>query len=248
MFKYRSVSWRPDIRIVEPFAKNTKIEGLAVAIDVLRAFSTAVYLFERGLKEIIVAQNFEHARKLKPFFPTSLLMGEQDGEVPADFDLGNSPWQAQFADVKDKQAIFSTTAGTRGLLKALEQGARPVLTGSFVNMSATLRHIRQLKPAIITLVPCGNGGSLQALEDAEYAAHLRDMLLGVERTVELAAWLTKEQCRHDVFCQRFFNLDQPEYPEEDFEQCFQDRVALVAQARTEVLNGVSVTMLRPLVV
>ncbi|MGB8252244.1 MAG: 2-phosphosulfolactate phosphatase, partial [Anaerolineaceae bacterium] len=46
---------------------------LVVAIDVLRAFTTAAYLFSKGVKEIILVADVEEAFDLRKKMPECLL-------------------------------------------------------------------------------------------------------------------------------------------------------------------------------
>ena len=67
-----------------------QVTGLAVAIDVLRAFTTAGYLFAAGVKQIILVSGVEEAFSFAKL-PDSLILGEIDGIQVEGFDLGNSP-------------------------------------------------------------------------------------------------------------------------------------------------------------
>ena len=65
--------------------------GLAVAIDVLRAFTTAAYLFDAGVREIFLVSGVDEAFKLREAMPDCLISGEVNGIKVPGFDLGNSP-------------------------------------------------------------------------------------------------------------------------------------------------------------
>ncbi|MFW6029990.1 MAG: 2-phosphosulfolactate phosphatase, partial [Halanaerobiales bacterium] len=65
--------------------------GLAVVIDVFRAFSTAVYLFANGAERIIPVATLETAHYLKSRNPGWILLGERRGKKIEGFDYGNSP-------------------------------------------------------------------------------------------------------------------------------------------------------------
>ena len=245
---HRQLPWHPRITIVEPFAPDLQVEGLAVAIDVLRAFSNLAYLFvEKGLKDATIVSDFDVMQRLRGNFSSHLLMGEKEGRVPTDFAAGNSPSRSlnPAFNVVGQSALLSTSAGTVGLLRALEQGANPVLTGSFVNITSTLRYIQQIKPPVITLIACGNSARERAIEDILFAGYLRDLIEGRQPTLSIDE--IREQCRSDRFNSRFFDPVQAEcYPQADFDLCFQDRMAVVIRAESQTVSGIAVAHLEPL--
>jgi 2-phosphosulfolactate phosphatase len=69
--------------------------GLVVTIDVLRAFTTAAYLFHAGVKEIILVSGVDEAFNLRREMPDCIIVGEVDGIRVPGFDLGNSPSEIQ---------------------------------------------------------------------------------------------------------------------------------------------------------
>jgi 2-phosphosulfolactate phosphatase len=62
--------------------------GPVVAIDVLRAFSTAAYAFAAGAQTIALVGTVEEAFTLKKQIPDALIMGEVEGLPVKGFDLG----------------------------------------------------------------------------------------------------------------------------------------------------------------
>ncbi|MDQ7087099.1 MAG: 2-phosphosulfolactate phosphatase [Acidobacteriota bacterium] len=62
--------------------------GVAVAIDVLRASSHIVTLFDRGARAVVPAETLERAREFKRKNPDWILAGERRGLPPA----GVSRW------------------------------------------------------------------------------------------------------------------------------------------------------------
>ena len=64
---------------------------LVIAIDVLRAFTTAAYLFDRGAESIILVSEVDEAFRLKNCDPAFLIVGAVDGVQVHGFDFGNSP-------------------------------------------------------------------------------------------------------------------------------------------------------------
>ena len=63
----------------------------AIAIDVIRAFTTSAFAFSQGAHEIALVSAVEYALKLKARFPHALIMGEDGGHPVEGFDFGNSP-------------------------------------------------------------------------------------------------------------------------------------------------------------
>ena len=116
-------------------ARNAK--GVAVIIDVFRAFSVACYAFDAGAARIIATSGVENAFQLRKQYKNSVLVGERDEKKIEGFDFGNSPTEIIKTDLSGKTVIHTTTAGTQGLINAVN--ADVVLTCSFVNAVAILR-------------------------------------------------------------------------------------------------------------
>jgi 2-phosphosulfolactate phosphatase len=162
------------LSLIEGAAKAT---GAVAVVDTFRAYSTAAYLFDRGLARLILTSTLDEARTLSTTIPGSLLCGEDEGRRPADFDLGNSPGGVQARDdLHGKTVVLRTSAGTRCLLAAFDNGARPVFAASLVVASATARALAA--SATATIVASGWGGTKPADEDEStadlIAASIRD--------------------------------------------------------------------------
>ncbi|MEV8512127.1 2-phosphosulfolactate phosphatase [Dactylosporangium sp. NPDC051484] len=54
---------------------------VVIAIDVIRAFTTAAIAFERGATEIVCAPSVEVGRDLRRRYPDRLLVGETGGSL-----------------------------------------------------------------------------------------------------------------------------------------------------------------------
>ena len=94
-------------------ARNAK--GVAVIIDVFRAFSVACYAVDAGAVRIIATSEVSEAFQLKKKYKNSVLVGERDEKKIEGFDFGNSPTEIIKADLTGKTVIHTTTAGTQGL-------------------------------------------------------------------------------------------------------------------------------------
>ncbi len=127
--------------------------GLAVAIDVLRAYTTAAYLFSAGVECIILVGSVDEAFALRQQLPGSLILGEIDGIQVTGFDLGNSPSALAGLDLQGKTIIQRTSTGTQGVVRAAH--ASPILTAALTNAEATARFIRKLNPSRVTFIQTG---------------------------------------------------------------------------------------------
>lgn len=188
-------------------------EGIAVIIDVFRAFSVACYCFNNGARRIIPVGRIEEALALKSQIAESVLIGERDGRKLPGFDFGNSPSELESVDFNSKTIIHTTHAGTQGLVNAGR--AVEVLTGAFVNAKATVRYIKSRSPDQVTLVRMGWQATTPTDEDSLCADYLESLLLDkefAEDTIE--SDLQASSCSA-----RFFDPEQPWSPISDFELC-----------------------------
>lgn len=140
-------------------ARNAK--GVAVIIDVFRAFTVGCYAYDAGALRIVATAGIEEAFQLKEKYKNSVLVGERDEKRVDGFDFGNSPTEIIKAHLEGKTVIHTTTAGTQGLINAVN--ADVVITGSLVNSAAIVRYIRTIDPELVTLVAMG----YRAVESAE---------------------------------------------------------------------------------
>ncbi len=162
------------IQIITSLQNANKAKGLTIVIDVLRAFTTVCYLFTNGAKRIMSVMDLDTAYALKrkhPFYPT---IGERNGIKPSDFDWGNSPAELERTSFEGKTVIFTTTAGTTGIRKAIH--ADEVITGAFVNASAIANYVKRRNPTQVTLL-CTNDRHTEN-EDMLCAKYIRSLLRG----------------------------------------------------------------------
>src|SRR5262249_31988464 len=89
--------------------------GVAVVIDVFRAFSTAAYAFDRGATEVVLVGPVEDAFALRRRWPDALIMGEVDGRRVEGFDFGNSTSVIARAKLHGRRLIQRTMSGHQGL-------------------------------------------------------------------------------------------------------------------------------------
>ncbi len=150
--------------------------GLAVVVDVFRAFSTAAYAVARGATEVVLVGPVEDAFALRERWPDALLMGEVHGRRVAGFDFGNSTSAIAHAELRGRRLIQRTSAGTQGVVAA--SGADEIVLGSFVCAGAIVRHVRDRAPGSVALVAMGMRGERPAAEDDACADLLEARLRG----------------------------------------------------------------------
>ena len=194
--------------------------GVAVVIDVLRAFTTAAVMVHLGAQEIVLLA--EAGAVLERKGATGCLaIGEVDGKRPPGFDLGNSPSGILAAG----RALFSgrtvaqrTTAGTTGAVAAA-QGADLVILGSYVTARAIARYVQSLSPPpqTVSLVAMGDDGVVITPDDEGCADYIEHLLTG--RAYDHTATL-HGIVEHEV-TQRFLRGDQDHFPKEDPLYCLQ---------------------------
>lgn len=110
---------------------------VALVIDVLRATSTAVALFEAGASEVLLAVDLHEARRLKAEH-AALLVGEEVGRTtPAEgCDLSPSPVALQGRDLRGRTVVLSTTNGSVVLRRVLAAPAPSVYVAALANLGA----------------------------------------------------------------------------------------------------------------
>ena len=130
------------------------MSGAVVAVDVIRAFTTAAYAFGAGARHIFLVDSVDEALALKQADPDVLLMGEDRGRRPAGFDFSNSPVAVADADLEGRVLVQRTSAGTRGVVAA--RSATRLWCASLVCASATAAAVRASGLGSPTYVITGN--------------------------------------------------------------------------------------------
>ena len=152
------------------------VTGTVVAVDVLRAFTTAAYALGNGAREIWLVAEVEDAVRLGAQLPGSLLMGEEHGLRPDGFDFSNSPVEISHADLEGRTLVQRTSAGTRGVVAATS--ADRLFASSLVCASATAAAIDDARLGAPTYVITGRfpdrlDGGTDDLVTAEFIEKLR---------------------------------------------------------------------------
>jgi 2-phosphosulfolactate phosphatase len=150
--------------------------GVVVAIDVLRAFTTAACAFAAGASELIAVSSVADAFSLRRLYPDALLMGEVAGQSIDGFDFGNSPVALLHEDLSGKRLIQRTSAGTQGLVRSV--AAQHLFAASLVCATATARHLARIG-GLITLVATGVYLGRDGDEDHACADYIEALLSGM---------------------------------------------------------------------
>jgi len=216
--------------------------GIAVIIDVFRAFTCAPLMFSLGIEKIILVSSPAEGFALKDKNPEAILVGEVGGIPIEGFDLGNSPSHILKQDpsfFSGRTVVQRTSSGVQGALAALD-AADEVLLGSFALAKATARYIRAKKANRVSIVAMGWDLKVKAPED-EYCARYIAHLLG-EGDYE------HNQAMRDIIfhetTQKFLRGDKLHYPPSDPILCLQRDIydfVLRAERRTD---GVTVSKLK----
>jgi len=117
-----------------------EVEGAVVVVDVIRAFTTAAYAFAGGARHIYLVDSVAEALVLKATDPDVLVMGEDHGRRPVEFDFSNSPVEIAAAELDGRVMVQRTSAGTRGVVAA--RSATRLWCASLVCASATGAAVR----------------------------------------------------------------------------------------------------------
>jgi 2-phosphosulfolactate phosphatase len=199
-----------DIRRLSLVEGAAQARGLAVVIDVFRAFTTAAYVMANGAERIIPVGTVEEAFELKRANQGVVLMGERGGKQVQGFDYGNSPHEVRDVDFTGVTVVQTTSAGTRGLMMA--GNADEILPGSFVMADAIVEYIRKRSPRVVSLVAMGWGGAEQSPEDELLAEYIEMRLNGEKPGFEAM----REEIRRHPQGAKFFDKTQEMFVEGDF--------------------------------
>lgn len=192
-------------------ARNAR--GLTVIIDVFRAFSTACYAFEAGIRRIYPVGDLAVAYQLKEQNRDYILVGERNEQKPEGFDFGNSPSQLVASNLDGKVMVHTTSSGTQGIANAT--GADEIITGSFVNAGAIVQYIKKQNPEHVSLVCMGYSCQYPTDEDTLLAVYIKNELEGKPNDFQAMV----EQIRIGDGA-RFFAPEKQEWaPKADFDLC-----------------------------
>lgn len=200
-----------NIKIVNDAKQAT---GLAVIIDVFRAFTVEPYLINNGAKKLIPVGDMQIAYDYKKKDNNYILIGERNGIILPGFDYGNSPSQIENVDFSEKTVIHTTSCGTQGVVRAIN--AKEIITGSLVNAQAIVRYIFENKMDEISLVALCRPGEHPADEDILCAKYIKSLL----ENKTIGNMKEEIEKLKTTSGSKFFNkLKQQDFPERDFYLC-----------------------------
>ena len=161
-----------DIKIVNNAKDAT---GIAVIIDVFRAFTVEAYLMHNGAEKLVPIGDMQLAYDYKKNNDNYILIGERNGEMLPGFNFGNSPSQIKNIDFSGKTIFHTTSCGTQGIVGAIN--ADEILTGALVNSEAIAQYIKEKNPKEVSLVAMmGSNGKPPFDEDILCAEYIKSLL------------------------------------------------------------------------
>ena len=199
-----------NIKILQLIEGARQATGLAVIIDVFRAFTVEAYLVNNGVQKLIPVGDKQIAYDYKEKNKDCILIGERRGIMLDGFDYGNSPSQIEKINFTGKTVVHTTSSGTQGIANA--QNANEILTGSLVNAKAIAEYIKMQNPENVSLVCMGNGGKSEAREDTLCAEYIKSLLEGKNPNLD-----TEIEDLKNIAGKRFFDPNLQEiFPKRDF--------------------------------
>ena len=152
-----------------PYFENP--EAITVVVDILRASSAICTAFMNGVERIIPVATVQEAKAMKE--KGYMVAAERDGIVKEFADFGNSPFNFTPERVSGKHIVYSTTNGTQAI--QLASSSYQVIVGSFLNLSAVIRHLVAADRDVLVL--CAGWKSKFNLEDTLFAGAVVERLL-----------------------------------------------------------------------
>ncbi len=151
---------------------------VCIVLDVIRATSSILLLFERGAARVHVGRDLASGRRLAEREPGRYVDCGEDafGRRAPGFSWSTSPTELGQAPVRGREVIFCTVNGTGCIHAAVAAGARAVLVGGFRNASAVAARAADMAlsaDAPVIVVGSGrHGNRTTALDDVFCAGYL----------------------------------------------------------------------------
>jgi 2-phosphosulfolactate phosphatase len=206
--------------------------GVAVIVDVYRAFSCTALLFSLGAEAVILMGSPEEAFAYRKQNPRALLVGEVRGRPIPGFDLPNSPSEILRMEegfFLGRKIVQRTSSGVQGALLALD-GSDVIFLGSYLNARATARAVQALGAELVHIVAMGRE-MLERTPEDEWCARYLACLLGSGTYDHLEAL---RQILRSPETGKFLEGGSPHYPAADPLICLQrDILDLALAARRE---------------
>lgn len=154
-------------------------EGIAVVIDVLRAFTCGALMFHYGIEELVLVRTPQEALEIRAKDGSYLVAGEVKGIKVEGFDLGNSPKELMEMGehfFRGRKVVYRSSAGTQGALAA-GATAQEVILGNYMTASAIAKYLQAKDGGdlVVTVVAMGYEATKKSAEDelcGDYIEHL----------------------------------------------------------------------------
>jgi 2-phosphosulfolactate phosphatase len=166
-----------------------------VVVDILRATSCMTTALAFGIESITPFAKLDDCLGCKPhgYFTA----GERDGKKVDGFDLGNSPFEYMHPSLKGKKIAFTTTNGTQAIAKSI--GAKDIVIGSFLNLSAVVDYLKETEENI--LIVCAGWKGKVNLEDTLFAGAIVEKMNGTIKPACDAPLMARnlyQQAKHNM--------------------------------------------------
>ncbi len=178
------------VALTPKLLREPQSHAIAV-VDVLRATSSLVAMFDGGLLRAIIADNLRDARNLA-LRNFSLLCGEAKALPLPGFDYGNSPFEFAGLSLKGKSAVLWTNNGTAAIAASVPSPA--VTIAALTNRRAAAARLldEAAKRRLDIAVVCAglDRGTVFSLEDSVSAGAFVEAVHEIDGTVALtdSAW------------------------------------------------------------
>lgn len=193
----------------------SEAKGITIVVDVFRAFTCSSIMFHYGLRKLFLVESPEEALQLKESIG-GIVVGEVKGKKQPGFDFGNSPKEMIEAgpdSFAGQQAIMRTSAGTRGVIAALNS-SELVILGSYVNARAIADYIHTKqaeKNRLVTIVAMGMHGEDKTIDDEYCGDYLEHLLTGSPYDHLKAVW----EIINEPFNRKNLDGGRNHFPRED---------------------------------
>jgi 2-phosphosulfolactate phosphatase len=147
--------------------------SIVVIIDVLRATSTIATALYNGAKWVIPVNSVEECIRIGNQLD-GITAGERDGKIAEGLAYGNSSFEYPREFVSGKTLVLTTTNGTRLLHMALDNNAKAIITGAFVNLSAVCEYLVAQNQNVI--LGCAAWKDKVNIEDSLFAGAVIDTI------------------------------------------------------------------------
>jgi 2-phosphosulfolactate phosphatase len=178
------------VALTPQLLREPKSHAIAV-VDVLRATSSLVAMFDSGLLRAIIADNLRDARNLA-LRNFSLLCGEAKALPIPGFDYGNSPAEFAGLSLKGKSAVLWTTNSTKAIAAASPSPA--VAVAALTNRRAAAARVldEAAKRGLDIAIVCAglDRGTVFGLEDSVSAGAIVEAVHEADSAVVMtdSAW------------------------------------------------------------